>query len=85
MTDLLHQPKQWLSTMIESFVTPEIFISVKRLQINLDILQNSVQHYYPLLVCTSTAPQHDEKFALGDVSTMSESKCSSPEVTIRFF
>ena len=38
-----------------------------------------------MLVGTSTAPQHDVNFALGHVSTTSESKCSLSEVMIRFF
>ena len=71
--------------MIYSFVTPEILISVKRLQINLDVLHNSVQHHYTLLVGASSAPNHDVKFELGDVTKMYECKCSLSEVIIRFF
>ena len=35
--NLLHEPTQQLSTAIESFVTPENSLSVKRLKINLKI------------------------------------------------
>ena len=83
--DLLHEPKQRLVTTIDSFVTPENVISVKRLQINLDVLHNVVEHHYQLLVDKSTAPQHKIKLALGHVETTSESKCSLYEVKIRFF
>ena len=85
ITDLLREPNQRFSTIVDSFVTPENIISVKRLQINLNILCNAVQHHHTLLVGTSTAPQHDTKFALGDQATMSESKCSFSEAIIRFF
>ena len=72
-------------TTIDSFVTPENSISVKRLQINFDILSNAEQHHHPLLVGASTAPQHGMKFTLGDAATTPESKCSLTEVIIRFF
>ena len=63
----------------------KINFSVKRLQINLNMLFNAVQHHYSFLVGVSTEPYHDMKFALGDTSTTSESKCSLSEVIIRFF
>ena len=63
----------------------KINFSVKRLQINLDILHNVAQHHHPFIVVVSTAPQSDVKFVLRDVTTMSESKYSLPEVIIRFF
>jgi hypothetical protein len=43
------------------------------------------QHHYPLLVGASTTPQNNIKFALGDVATVSESKCSLSDLIIRFF
>ena len=84
-TDLMNQPKTRLRTMIDSFVTPENLFLVKRLQINLYVSYNVAQHHYPLLVGASTTPQNNIKFALGDVATMSESKCSLSDLIIRFF
>ena len=63
ITGVHHEPKERPSTIIESFSAPENLAVVKLLQINLDILHNAVQHHCPLLVATSTAPQHDIKFA----------------------
>ena len=83
-TDLLHEPKQCLTNIIEFFSTSENLAAVEVLQSDSDILYNAVQHHYPLLIATSVAPQQDIKFALGDSMTF-ESNCSLSETIVRFF